>query len=125
MTLRKLAAWTTILLGVALPAWSASARARTVEGAQALRALIQARVGSLSLLQVPARNEELPQPRGADGSLDSRYRITEAKRYLGKLLFFDPVRSSNIRPEFGGAMSTSQTASCGSCHLGAAAAKAG
>ena len=79
----------------------------------------------MAALQVPARNEDLPQPRQADGSVDPRYRITEAKRYLGKLLFFDPVRTTNIRPEFGGVMSTSQTASCGSCHLGAAAAKAG
>jgi cytochrome c peroxidase len=87
--------------------------------------LIISRVGSLSKLQVPARNEDLPQPSRTDGVIDPHYQITEAKRRLGKLLFFDPVRSSNIRPEFGGVMSTAQTASCGSCHLGVAAAKAG
>src|SRR5436309_1494367 len=114
-----------LLLSVILPAWSASAPASGGGSADTLRALIQARVGSVAALQVPARNEELPQPRQADGSVHPRYRITEAKRYLGKLLFFDPVRTTNIRPEFGGVMSTSQTASCGSCHLGAAAAKAG
>jgi cytochrome c peroxidase len=114
-----------VLLGGILPAWSASTLPGGPEGASALRSLIQSRVGSLTSLQVPARNDDLPQPRKADGSIDPRYQITEAKRYLGKLLFFDPVRSSNIRPEFGGILSTSQTASCGSCHLGAAAGKAG
>jgi cytochrome c peroxidase len=108
-----------------LPAWSASSTSTSVDGASGLRALIQSRVRSLAALQVPAQNDALPQPRRADGSVDPRYQITEAKRYLGKLLFFDPVRTSNIRPEYGGVMSTSQTASCGSCHLGAAAGKAG
>lgn len=116
---------TVVLLGAILPAWSASSLPGGPPDAGGLRALIVSRAGSLAKLQVPARNEELPQPRQADGSIDPRYQITEAKRSLGKLLFFDPVRTSNIRPEFGGLPSTSQTASCGSCHLGAAAAKAG
>ena len=114
-----------VLLGAILPAWSASALSGSAVDASGLRTLIESRVGSLAKLQVPARNEELPQPRQANGSIDPRYQITEAKRYLGKLLFFDPVRSSNIRPEYGGVPVTSQTASCGSCHLGVAAAKAG
>jgi cytochrome c peroxidase len=113
-----------LFLAAVIPAWSATGPTDS-EGADGLRSLIRSRVGSLASLQVPARNEDLPQPRLPDGSLDPRYRITEAKRSLGKLLFFDPVRTSNIRPEFGGVMSTSQTASCGSCHLAAAAGKAG
>jgi cytochrome c peroxidase len=94
-------------------------------GAPALRAAIIARLGSLEKLRVPERNEDLPQPALSDGSLDPRFAITEAKRYLGKLLFFDPVRMNRIRPEFGGDFSTIQTASCGSCHLGEVAGKAG
>src|SRR6266446_1402264 len=96
-----------VLLGAILPAWSASALSGSAVDASGLRTLIASRVGSLAKLQVPARNEELPQPRQADGSIDRRYQITEAKRYLGKLLFFDPVRSSNIRPEYGAVPSTS------------------
>ena len=38
----------------------------------------------------------------------------EAKRYLGKMLFFDPIRTARILPEFGGVLATKQTASCGS-----------
>jgi cytochrome c peroxidase len=41
------------------------------------------------------------------------------------MLFFDPVRTARILPEFGGVLATRQTASCGSCHLGEAALKAG
>ena len=74
---------------------------------------------------VPAHDSDLPQPRLPNGSPDPRFRTTEAKRYLGKLLFFDPVRTARILPEFGGVLATKQTASCGSCHLGEAAGKAG
>jgi cytochrome c peroxidase len=90
-----------------------------------VRDLLRLRVGDLRLLRVPARDVDLPQPRRPDGSIDPRFAITPAKRELGKMLFFDPVRSSDIRPEFGGVPATRQTASCGSCHLGAAASKAG
>ena len=41
------------------------------------------------------------------------------------MLFFDPVRTARILPEFGGVLATKQTASCGSCHIGEAAGKAG
>ncbi|MBI4586239.1 MAG: hypothetical protein HY717_19690 [Planctomycetes bacterium] len=90
-----------------------------------LRALLNQRVGSLDKLRVPDRDEDLPQPRLPSGEIDPRFRITAAKRYLGKLLFHDPIRANAIRPEFGGVMSTAQTASCGSCHFGDAATKAG
>ncbi len=90
-----------------------------------MREAIIARIGSLEKLRVPGRNEDLPQPALPDGSIDPRFKITEARRYLGKLLYFDPVRMNRIRPEFGGDFSTIRTASCGSCHLGEVAGKAG
>jgi cytochrome c peroxidase len=74
---------------------------------------------------VPDNDLDLPQPQLPSGDIDPRYAITEAKRYLGKLLFHDPVRSTDIHPGLGGDFSTAQTASCGSCHFGEAAAKAG
>ena len=57
-----------VLLGAILPAWSASALSGSAVDASGLRTLIESRVGSLAKLQVPARNEELPQPRQANGS---------------------------------------------------------
>jgi cytochrome c peroxidase len=81
--------------------------------------------------------------------VNPRYQTTEAKRYLGKLLFHDPVRTARINisqgqpvdlpaeTAFGGTVSasdpdiqaivnaTKQTGSCGSCHIGEAAGKAG
>jgi cytochrome c peroxidase len=90
-----------------------------------LRQFIDQQVGGIHKLTVPAKDEDLPQPRLADGSPDPFFKITEAKRYLGKQLFHDPVRMVRIRPEFGGVLATAQTASCASCHMGEAASKAG
>lgn len=90
-----------------------------------LREFIGQQVGSIQKLMVPAKNEDLPQPRGADGKPDPQFQTTEAKRFLGKMLFHDPARATRIRPEFGGVLSTAGTTSCGSCHLGEAASKAG
>jgi cytochrome c peroxidase len=90
-----------------------------------LRRFIDAQVGGIQKLMVPARDADLPQPRLADGSPDPFFQITEAKRYLGKQLFHDPIRTARIRPEFGGVPATKQTGSCGSCHMGEAASKAG
>lgn len=90
-----------------------------------LREFIGHQVGGLSRLTVPATNEGLPQPRLADGTVNPFFRNTEAKRYLGKLLFHDPIRMVRIVEEFGGIPETAQTASCASCHLAAAATKAG
>jgi hypothetical protein len=129
-----------------------------------LREYIGHQVGGLTNLKVPARNEDLPLPRAADGTVPYRYELTEAKRYLGKLLFHDPVRTARIdkntgQPkdlptgtDFGGTFNatdpliqkifpetssasgseiqnivaaTKQTGSCGSCHIGEAAGKAG
>jgi len=91
----------------------------------ALRRFIDQQVGGLSKLMVPEDNADLPQPRLSDGTPDPFFQTTEAKRFLGKMLFHDPIRMVRIVPEFGGVPETAQTASCGSCHFGAAASKAG
>ncbi len=133
-----------------------------------LRQFIGQQVGGLSNLQVPATNAAIPVPPPVAGSGNTpyRYQTTEAKRYLGKLLFHDPVRTArvgsatnqgqpkNLPPgtNFGGTFDatdptiksifpntgnyssttiqdvvaeTRQTGSCGSCHIGEAAGKAG
>ena len=119
------------------------------DGPAQLRQYIDRQVGGLDKLKVPATNAEMPVPRQADGSVNYRYETTEAKRYLGKLLFHDPVRSARINintgvpldlpagTAFGGTMSASapnleaiadaqrRDTSCGTCHLGEAAGKAG
>jgi cytochrome c peroxidase len=90
-----------------------------------LRQFIGEQASGIEKLMVPANDADLPQPRLPNGSPDPFFRTTEAKRFLGKMLFFDPVRMARILPEFGGVLATRQTASCGSCHLGEAALKAG
>lgn len=114
-----------------------------------LRGFIGRQVGGIDKLRVPARDADLPVPRQPDGTVNPRFETTEAKRYLGKLLFHDPIRTARINANllqpvdlptgtaFGGTVSasdpnvqsivdaTKQTGSCGSCHLGEAATKAG
>jgi cytochrome c peroxidase len=90
-----------------------------------LRRYIDQAVGGIDKLKVPANDADLPQPRLADGSPDPYFQNTEAKRYLGKLLFHDPARMVRVRPQFGGVPATAGSASCGSCHLGEFASKAG
>jgi len=96
------------------------------ENAGELRRYIGLQVGGLEKLMVPD-DAHLPPARLPDGTItnDPLYQTTEAKRYLGKLLFFDPIRTARILPEFGGVLATRQTGSCGSCHLGEVAGKAG
>jgi cytochrome c peroxidase len=96
------------------------------ESAAELRQFIGQQVGGLDKLIVPD-DAHLPPPRLPDGTItnDPRFRTTEAKRYLGKLLFFDPIRTARIIPEFGGVLATRQTGSCGACHLGEVAGKSG
>lgn len=89
------------------------------ETAQEVRVIITNRVGNIDALKVPASDDLMPQP------TDSLFRITPDKKRVGKLLFFDPIRSNSVRPEFGGVRALAQTISCGSCHLGEAAGKAG
>ena len=125
-------------------------------GATQLRRLIAKQVGGLEKLTVPSDDASIPLP-PEDPARPGRYRTTEAKRFLGKMLFHDPVRTArinvnqNVNPPivdgeprslpdgtaFGGtvaasdpnveriASATKSTGSCGSCHLGEAAGKAG
>ncbi len=97
-----------------------------LEQSRQLRQFIDQQVGGLQKLVVPD-DAHLPQARLPDGTLtsDPRFQTTPAKVYLGKLLFFDPIRTARIIPEFGGVLATRQTGSCGSCHLGEVAGKAG
>jgi cytochrome c peroxidase len=90
-----------------------------------LRRFIDQQVEGIQKMMVPAHNTALPQPRLANGSPDPQFQTTEAKRYLGKLLFHEPARATRIIPEFGGILADAGTASCGTCHLGEAASKAG
>ena len=114
-----------------------------------LRQFIDQQVGGLNKLKVPATDAEIPVPRMPDGTVNPRYQTTEAKRFLGKMLFHDPIRTARINinkgqpldlpagTAFGGTVSASepniqeivnaqrQDTSCGSCHLGEAAGKAG
>src|SRR6266545_1557673 len=90
-----------------------------------LRRFIDQQVRGIQNMMVPAHNTELPQPRLANGSPDPQFQTTEAKRYLGKLLFHEPARATRIIPEFGGIPDHSGSASCGTCHLGEAASKSG
>jgi cytochrome c peroxidase len=91
-----------------------------------LRQFVGEQVGGIQKLMVPD-DAHLPQARLPDGTLtsDPRFQTTEAKRYLGKLSFFDPVTTARIIPSFGGVLATRQTGSCGSCHLGEVAGKSG
>ena len=95
------------------------------DSASQLRRFVGQQVGGIQKLMVPAHDADIPQPRLSNGSVDPQFKITEAKRYLGKQLFHDPIRTARILPEFGGVPETKQTASCGSCHQGESASKAG
>jgi cytochrome c peroxidase len=95
------------------------------DSARELRSFIDGQVGGIEKLMVPTDNADLPQPLLEDGTPNPFFRTTEAKRYLGKLLFHDPVRMVRIVSEFGGVPETVQSASCASCHLAEAASKAG
>ena len=90
-----------------------------------LRQFIGQQVGTIDKLKVPATDADIPLPRLPDGTVNPRYRTTEEKRYLGKLLFHDPIRTARIDPAYGGVLATKQTGSCGTCHLGEADGKAG
>jgi hypothetical protein len=117
-----------------------------------LRRFIGQQVGGIDKLKVPAKDADIPVPApraGTPPEYKDRYKTTEAKRYLGKLLFHDPVRTARINKNegqpvdlpvgtaFGGTLSasnplvpaiisaTAQTGSCASCHFAEAATKAG
>lgn len=150
--LHRPAARLAITLALVGAAWNAVGAAdgdtAAAPSAANLRAFIAQQVGGIRNLQVPARNEDLPLPPD-DPMRPGRYKTTEAKRYLGKMLFHDPIRTARINinqgqpvdlpagTAFGGTVNaadpnvplivsaTRQTGSCGSCHIGEAAGKAG
>jgi cytochrome c peroxidase len=137
------AACSLLLLGGAVMADSDNDRGRGE-----LRQFIARQVGGIDKLKVPATNADIPVPPGPAAQPD-RYDTTEAKRFLGKMLFHDPVRTARINinkdvpvdlpagTAFGGTVNaanpnvqaivnaTKQTGSCGTCHFGEAATKAG
>ena len=116
------------VLAASLLLVSGVAAAQSSDGTKDLRRYIGQQVGGIDKLKVPATLAALPGaqlPDGTDASSNPRYESTEAKRYLGKQIFHDPVRTARIRPEFGGVLATAQTGSCGSCHQGESATKAG
>lgn len=140
-----------VAMALALLCGAASA-ADPAGGASRLRSLIDQAVGGIQKLFVPADNASIPvppPPPPGSGLEPDRYVTTEAKRYLGKMLFHDPVRTARINTNqgqpldlpagtaFGGTVlasnanvpaivgATKQTGSCGSCHFGEAATKAG
>src|SRR5258708_30670904 len=115
-----------------------------------LRRFIDQQVGGIQKLKVPATDASIPvppPPPPASGLTPDRYVTTEAKRFLGKLLFHDAVWAARINIKqgvpvglpagtaFGGTVNgsdpnvaaivaaTKQTGSCGSCHIGEAAAR--
>jgi Di-haem cytochrome c peroxidase len=116
--------------------------------AHRLRDHIAKQVGGTDKLTVPPDDASIPVPPD-DPARPGRYKTTPAKTYLGKLLFHDPVRTARINinqgqpldlpagTAFGGTVSASdpnvqkivdaqrQDTSCGSCHIGEAAGKAG
>jgi cytochrome c peroxidase len=102
-----------------------TARAREDESPVQLRQFIDQQIGGIGKFVVPATDAALPLPRNPDGTVNPRYKTTEEKRFLGKMLFHDPVRTVRIDTAYGGELSTARSGSCGSCHLGQAATKAG
>ena len=69
--------------------------------AQEVRSLIDRAVpGGLASLTVPATDAEIPVPPAPDGYA-GRFDTTEAKRYLGKLLFHDPIRTQRVNVNAG------------------------
>jgi cytochrome c peroxidase len=117
-TMNKASRRTTLLIGL-IACMGLTQETTLAETAQEVRAIITNRVGNIDALKVPASDDLMPQP------AEPAFRITPEKKRLGKLLFFDPIRSNSIRPEFGGLRALAQTISCGSCHLGETAGKAG
>ena len=135
-------------LGLLLLAFCGAAGAQGDSPTQ-LRQFIDQQTGGINKLKVPATDADIPLPRMPDGTVNTRYQTTEAKRFLGKMLFHDPIRSARVNinkgqpldlpagTAFGGTVSASQPniqeivnsqrqdTSCGSCHLGEAAGKAG
>src|SRR5271163_2836614 len=74
------------------------ARPIHAQNADEVRKYISASVGGIDKLTVPPTDADIPvpAPNSGSGNTPYRYETTEAKRYLGKQLFHDPVRTVRI-----------------------------
>ena len=63
--------------------------------AESVREFIGQQVGGIGKLVVPKDNASIPVPPGP-ANQSKRYETTEAKRFLGKMLFHDPVRTARV-----------------------------
>ena len=63
--------------------------------AESVREFIGQQVGGIGKLVVPKDNASIPVPPGP-ANQPKRYETTEAKRFLGKMLFHDPVRTARV-----------------------------
>ena len=69
--------------------------------AEEVRSIIDRAVpGGLASLTVPATDAEIPVPPAPNG-YPGRFDTTEAKRYLGKMLFHDPIRTQRVNVNVG------------------------
>lgn len=72
------------------------AGADDLTSAAAVRSFIGSQIpGGIAKLKVPEADKDIPVP-AAPAGYPGRFDITEAKRYLGKLLFHDPVRTQRV-----------------------------
>ncbi len=62
---------------------------------RATREFIGTQVGGIAKLTVPPDDLSIPVPPD-DPQRPGRYKTTPAKKYLGKLLFHDPVRTARV-----------------------------
>ena len=67
-------------------------RGRGRGNAAQLRQFISGQVGGLQKLMVPPDDASIPVP--FDPARPDRYKTTPEKRFLGKMLFHDPVRTA-------------------------------
>jgi cytochrome c peroxidase len=69
--------------------------------AQSVRAFIEHQIpGGVAKLEVPATDGAIPVP-PAPAAYPGRFDTTEAKRYLGKLVFHDPIRTQRVNVNAG------------------------
>ena len=69
-------------------------RGRGQGNAAQLRQFIDRQVGGIQKLMVPANDAAIPVP--FDPARPDRYKTTPEKRFLGKMLFHDPVRTARV-----------------------------
>jgi cytochrome c peroxidase len=88
--------------------------------AREVRRFIESVVGDLDTLQISDDPTTYPQPLLESGEIDPFYATTPEKIALGKLLFHDPILTTNQVFE-----ETSTTVSCATCHYAEAGFRSG